>query len=974
MKRDGYEADLLQRKTFVQRRKAQKVVREVYLRDDISCGSQLCALCHLDDEKRPYEQPPSILSARPRTFSNDTPHYVVPDTNIFYHCMDIMEQADVFADVIVLQTALDELRNKSLPLYNRLRQLVADADKRFYVFHNEFHADTYSERRGGETVNDRNDRVIRLAAAWYKNHLSKATRGTKSSTPNILLLSDDRLNRAHASKENILTESVEQYLNHFPNAAVLLDMVASSSDISKAKAGATVYADHLGSLVLQDGVRQGRLHQGILNVSTYNYLEATVTVPSFKMPIHVIGRENLNRAVQGDVVVLEILPDSEWILPRAKLLAAEDLAKNENADVDGVEEVITAEERDQGHAPDLHRSLPGSTRQRTAKVVGITKRGWRPYVGHVDTRAFAQGTQSRGSQTIFVLPVDRRIPKIRIKTRQAADLAGQKLLVNIDRWDKSSRYPTGHFVRILGATESKAAETEALLLEWDVQYRPFPKAVLDCLPAEGDSWAVPQNKQDSRWVDRADLRGLLICSIDPPGCQDIDDALHAKILPNGNIEVGVHIADVSSFVKADTAMDSEAASRGTTVYMVDKRIDMLPHLLGTNLCSLMPYVERFAFSTIWELSLTGEVKNTRFTKSVIKSREAFSYEQAQLRINDTESQDELTQGMRLLLTLSKELRMQRLRAGALNLASPEVRIEMDNETSDPIEVQTKKPLETNSLVEEFMLLANISVATRIYEAYPETAMLRRHGAPPSANFEVLQDVLRVRRNIHLQVDSSKALADSLDLCIDNQEPFFNTLVRIMATRCMLSAEYFSSGSFSQSEFRHYGLASQIYTHFTSPIRRYADVIAHRQLSSAIGFEPLHPSLQNQAKMEKICDNINYRHRMAQQAGRASVEYYVGQALKDQDVTEIGHIMKVFQNGFVVFVAKFGVEGVITIESLTNPAPPTEFVPDQYNLIVNPGSVQELHFGVFDKVKVKVATTLDSNTGKRKLELTFVEKL
>lgn len=974
MKR-GSSCHAIQSKVFVQKRKAQKVVREIYLRNDIVCSSNLCATCQakaIADQQGRVR--PSVLSTTPRSIPGVNAHYVMPDTNVFYHCMDIMEQADVFIDVIVLQTALDELRNKSLPLYNRLRQLVVDSDKRFYVFHNDFHAETHVVREEGETINDRNDRAIRVAAVWYKDHLAKATRGTRFMSPEILLLTDDRKNREKAQESGIVARAVRDYLIGQPRADQLLDMVAAMTErqSNKPRSGEAVYPEHYGNSRMQEGVTKGRLHQGIFNVSSYNFLEATVAVPAFKKPIYIVGRENINRAIQGDVVVLEILPDTEWKRPSTKLLAEDDFAKNENAEADDGEDVVTAAERlEVADEQKVDEALVQEA-QPTAKVVGVLKRNWRPYVGHVDPGTVSSNTETRGAQTIFLLPVDRRIPKIRIRTRQANVLIGQKVLVSIDRWDKHSRYPEGHFVRSLGMSETKEAETEALLLEWDVQYRPFPKAVLDCLPSEGASWTVPSDKSATAWHNRKDLRHLLVCSIDPPGCQDIDDALHAKLLPNGNIEVGVHIADVSSFVKADTPMDDEAAARGTTVYMVDKRIDMLPHLLGTNLCSLMPYVERFAFSTVWELSPNGKILNVEFSKSVIKSREAFSYEQAQLRIDDRTYQDELTKGMRLLLSLSKKLRAGRLSAGALNLASPEVRIEMDSETSDPIDVETKQARDTNSLVEEFMLLANISVASKIYQAYPETAMLRRHGAPPATNFEILQDILRVRRNLRLNVESSKSLADLLDQCTDPAEPFFNTLVRIMATRCMLSAEYFSSGSFSQSEFRHYGLASEIYTHFTSPIRRYADVIAHRQLSSAIGFEPLHASLQNQAKLEKICSNINYRHRMAQMAGRASVEYYVGQALKNKDVVEEAFIMKVFTNGFVVFVAKFGIEGVIHTSSLGSPEPISSLLPEKYELIINPGSITQFSLAVFDKVQVKIVTMLESSTGKRKVSLSLVQ--
>lgn len=186
------------------------------------------------------------------------------------------------------------------------------------------------------------------------------------------------------------------------------------------------------------------------------------------------------------------------------------------------------------------------------------------------------------------------------------------------------------------------------------------------------------------------------------------------------------IADVSHFVLPETPMDAEAASRGTTVYLVDKRIDMLPALLGTNLCSLRPFVERLAFSCIWELDpKTAKIVNVRFTKSVIASKAAFTYEEAQLRKDDPKLDDEITVGIRLLNDIAIKLRKARMDAGALNLASPEVKIHMESsESSDPVDVQQKALLETNSLVEEFMLLANISVAQRIYESFPQTAVLR----------------------------------------------------------------------------------------------------------------------------------------------------------------------------------------------------------------------------------------------------------
>ncbi len=891
--------------------------------------------------------------------------------------MDLFEQKSGFYDVIILQTVLEELRNRSLPLYNRVIGLTKSDDKHFYVFFNDFRLETYVVRKQGETINDRNDRAVRKAVSWYGEHLQQALKLKKRTKqcPTIIMLSDDKENLRKAKAENLSACTLSDYVSGLEDADRLLDMINVSRHGQGVKGPATeqLYPEYISLSKMMTGTRAGTLHQGIFNVSTYNYLEGSVHVPTFDKSLLILGRENSNRAVSGDVVVVEVLPKSQWKAPSTKIIEEETLNKDENAETEEAEaEAVVTEQERQALQEEVKKiqgkSIEGRP-QPTAKIVGVIKRNWRQYVGHVDGNSSSIASQRRKQQTVFLIPMDKRIPKIRLRTRQADELLGKRILATIDVWNEDSRYPEGHFVRSLGDLETKGAETEALLLEYDVQYRPFPRGVLDCLPKEGHDWKVPANLEDPAWKGRRDLRDLLVCSIDPIGCQDIDDALHAQLLPNGNFEVGVHIADVSHFVKPNNAMDAEASIRGTTVYLVDKRIDMLPMLLGTDLCSLKPYVERYAFSTIWEINKDADIVSSSFSKSVIRSREAFSYEQAQLRIDDKSQEDELTQGMRTLLMLSKRLRQKRMDAGALNLASPEVRVQTESETSDPVDVKTKELLDTNSLVEEFMLLANISVARKIYESFPQTALLRRHAPPPKSNFEELSNQLKVKRGFNLRTESSKALADSLDTCTDPKEPFLNTLVRIMATRCMMSAEYFCSGTQSYPEFRHYGLASEIYTHFTSPIRRYADLVAHRQLAAAIEYETLDISLHSKPKLEGVCKNINVRHRNAQMAGRASIEYFVGQALKGRVVQEDGFVMKVFSNGFVVFVPRFGIEGLIRLRDLATPEPEGLFDAEEYLLKVS-GTV-ELQVELFEKVVVRISDVKEESTGKRKLKLELV---
>ena len=972
--------------------KVQKIVRELYLRQDIPCSSRLCLTCQVNAPAdangvgrylvSPISGPrridtvlvsPFVLSENPATTRLFTSgHYLVPDTNALLNGMDLFEQPSGFYDVIILQTVLEELRNRSLPLYNRLIGLTKSEDKHFYVFFNDFRLETYVVREQGESINDRNDRAVRKAVSWYANHLQQAanSNGRSKQRPSIVMLSDDKDNLRKAKAEKLDACSLSEYVSGLEDGDRLLDMISVSRQVQEARSVGTesLYPDYFSQSKVMTGIRAGTLHQGIFNVSPYNYLEGSVRVPTFDKSLLILGRENSNRAVHGDVIVVEVLPKLQWKAPSTQIIDEETLTKNENPDIDEGESVVTEKER---HALQEEvkktqgKSIEGRP-QPTARIVGVIKRNWRQYVGHIDSSSVSSAQKSRKQQAMFLIPMDKRVPKIRLRTRQADELLGKRILVTIDAWDQESRYPTGHLVRSLGDLETKGAETEALLLEYDVQYRPFPKGVLDCLPKEGHDWKVPASTDDPGWTGRRDLRDLLVCSIDPVGCQDIDDALHARRLPNGNFEVGVHIADVSHFVKPNNAMDLEASTRGTTVYLVDKRIDMLPMLLGTDLCSLKPYVERYAFSTIWEITKDAKIVTSSFTKSVIRSREAFSYEQAQIRIDDKSRKDDLTQGMRTLLMLSKKLRQNRMDAGALNLASPEVRVQTESETSDPVDVKTKELLDTNSLVEEFMLLANISVAGKIHESFSQTALLRRHAPPPKSNFEELATQLKIKRGFELRTESSKALADSLDTCVDPNEPFLNTLVRIMATRCMMSAEYFCSGTQSYPEFRHYGLASEIYTHFTSPIRRYADLVAHRQLAAAIEYEALDAGLLSKAKLEDVCKNINVRHRNAQMAGRASIEYYVGQALKGRVIEEDGFVMKVFSNGFVVFVPRFGIEGLIRLRELATPEPEGVFDAEEYTLRIS-GS-RKLEVELFQKVMVKISDVKEESTGKRKIKL------
>uniref|UniRef100_S4RXG7 DIS3 exosome endoribonuclease and 3'-5' exoribonuclease n=1 Tax=Petromyzon marinus TaxID=7757 RepID=S4RXG7_PETMA len=376
----------------------------------------------------------------------------------------------------------------------------------------------------------------------------------------------------------------------------------------------------------------------------------------------------------------------------------------------------------------------------------------------------------------------------------------------------------------------KETETEVLLLEHDVPHQPFSQAVLACLPPPTFSISRGLFKDQA---GREDLRALSICSVDPPGCTDIDDALHCKPLDNGNTEVGVHIADVSYFIRPGNALDEEASLRGTTVYLCEKNNDNLKLIRIKKCATTMLYISHDVLNKVifvdflsydvprlWvSVTLSGhrEPRRHLLSSGLGLDQASLTYAEAQLMMDDAGRKDPVTSSLRGLNSLAKILKQRRIQNGALTLASPEVRFHMDSETHDPIDLQTKELKETNSMVEEFMLLANISVAERIVDEFPECALLRSHPAPPPSNYDILVKAAK-SKNIEIQVDSAKALAESLDrAAVPGAPPYLNTLLRILATRCMMQAIYFCSSM--DPDTHHYGLATAIYTHFTLPIRR-----------------------------------------------------------------------------------------------------------------------------------------------------------
>ncbi|CAM9803551.1 unnamed protein product [Scytosiphon promiscuus] len=939
--------------------KILRVVSDHYLRDDIGCGSL---------SGKPVSNEDLVQLAR----ESVTKRFLVLDTNVVLNQMDLLDNpSPALSCVIVLQTVLQEARHNNLSLFRRLKQLLKDDSRVFVFFANEHHCETFPDEIKGESPNDRNDRAIRIATSWFAKQFDDAAA--------VTLLTNDRANLAQAQEAQISAMTIHAYVEsmreQYPDLAELLAPEDSSAPDEALQSNGThqhkkrrgdqrvlLFEEHKPMSELTAGIRQGRYFQGALRAerssSNRCYVVAQGTQDEERIAVYIRGAQCINRAVDGDIVAFELLPEAEWYSRDGTSGApAEQERGPESGDSDIPDnrptEDLVPELTAQPGIEDMEKTkkLAGTeAKQPCGRVVGIIRRHWREkqYCGSLRTegdRAVASG-KGQATSALF-MPVDRKIPWVRIQTRQREVLSTKRILVAMDSWPAWCKYPLGHYVKTLGEKGDKATETEVILHEHDIPHESFSGKVLACLPPE--DWAItPENS-----VGRKDLRHLPVLSIDPPGCKDIDDALHARQLENGNLEVGVHIADVTHFVAAGSALDEEASSRSTSTYLVERRLDMLPGMLTETLCSLKPNVDRFAFSVIWEMTPAGEILNVDFCKSIIHSVAGLTYDEAQLMLDDPNVRDVKAQGVRRLNKLAKIFRKRRMDSGALTLASPEVRFVLDSESQNPTDVQMYALKETNALVEEFMLLANITVGKKILRHFPTLSVLRRHPSPSRQQFDGLLAIAQAV-GIELDVDNSKKLAASLDRATREDDPYFNKLLRILSTRCMLPAQYFCSGEEAQEDWHHYGLAAPIYTHFTSPIRRYADVCVHRLLGAAIGVAPLPAFLMDKVLLHDLTENMNRRHRSAQLAGRASVALHTEMYFANNPTEEDAFVMSVDKSKVSVIVPRFGIEGSIDLDAGEGEL---KFDKKSLRLVYEPPSSagQEPHatIQIMDKVRVYV---------------------
>ncbi len=531
-------------------------------------------------------------------------------------------------------------------------------------------------------------------------------------------------------------------------------------------------------------------------------------------------------------------------------------------------------------------------RKTEGQIIEILKRSKEQYVGIIEI----------SKHYAFVIPDNTNIPVDIFVSEENLHGAGdgQKVVVKITEWPEHARNPFGKVINILGEPGDHDVEMQSILAEYNFPLS-FPGNVEK--KAEEISEHIPQQEIKKR----KDLRNLWTTTIDPEDAKDFDDAISLKEISNGKWEVGVHIADVSYYVKPNKLIDKEAYKRGTSVYLIDRVIPMLPEKLSNNVCSLRPDEDKLCFSAIFEMDETAKVTSEWFGKTVIKSNKRFNYEEVQKIIESEKG--EFANKIMVLHKMASILREKRFKNGSINFKSDEVKFKL-GENGVPLSVYIKEQKDSNKLIEEFMLLANRRVAEFIGKKKdnqkPKTFVYRVHDTPSPEKLSTFVQFVG-KLGYKMDLSSGRSLAKSFNNLFNQiSGKGEEHMIETIAIRTMAKAKY------STNNIGHYGLSFRHYTHFTSPIRRYPDLAVHRMLNKYLQKQP---SVDEQAQ-EEMCEHASDIERKAEEAERDSVKYKQAEYMLD-------HIGQEF-NGLISGVSKWGIyveivenkcEGMIRLRDL-----------------------------------------------------------
>ncbi len=602
------------------------------------------------------------------------------------------------------------------------------------------------------------------------------------------------------------------------------------------------------------------------------------------------------------------------------------------------------------------RQKGGDNRRREGEVVEILERSTRPFVGFYHT----VGAQAWVLMQSKTMPYD-----IQVDAEAAAAMgaqAGMKVAAVVDRWERREPGPWGHVVDVLGQPGENDTEMHAILAEFNLPYR-FSPEVENAADQISDAITAEDLK------GRKDFRDTFTFTIDPSDAKDFDDALSFKPLANGNYEVGVHIADVSWYVRPGSLVDKEARERGTSVYLVDRTVPMLPEKLCNKLCSLRPHEEKLTFSAVFEMTPKAEIRSRWIGRTVIDSNHRLDYDQAQAIIEgkDTTSEPTLIEAITTLNKLASIMKENERKAGAIDFDRPEMKVEVD-EKGKPIRVYQKISKEANWLIEEFMLLANRTVAefvatggqlNGVAQKNAKTFVYRIHGEPNEIKLENLYTFAKgfghkIPTDQHGNIRATaKALNELLNSAKGKPEfaAMENLALRAMAKAC-----------YSTDNIGHYGLAFKFYTHFTSPIRRYPDLMVHRLLARYLD----NGESAKKDQYEEACRYASERELVAADAERTSTKYKLVEFMMDKIGEEYdGHVSGVTEWGMYVEIEPTKIEGMVSVRDIKSDF--YEFDEPRYRLV---GKRRHHQFCLGDPVRIRVKS---ANLEQRLLDYELVEE-